>query len=579
MRSLLISAIIIIVLFSIGYAQTTEKQSTQSLLPEINPQDIEIRGVFKASFPGIRRQPILGFNPKPRVYRVDPNRLPFMEDDRAAAVQLPIQAFKPSSNQPDLPVEKHTINNGFVGIGGGNFMSGLAEIGYRLQASNKTQLNLSGRYFLTDGHTTNPIQSDFEQQKINLNVGHQISKNRHIQLNTFYEGGYLYQPVITTSTVQARKQLSRYGLSMIHEAVFNPVSHSTIDAYIHQFTMNLNRRPGSFDAREMTYGAKLRLAKAGFKPENNWGIILQTKGAIYNQPTVANISSTNWFLVRSTIARRKRLNDQSTIKLNLGGIYAQAVNTYAAGIYPEFSAQLIRNLSDAFSFGIKAYLTNTIQNLSDYQTLNPFIDLGISSPLTTEYGMSAQMTIQPVSATKFSMSFNYSGFREYAYFSLNTPTRVVTDPKYFGLSVAQYARMPELSVHYKQYAIGQKLEFNAHYTLRQVELTGERLPSYVPQMEGFAEARFRLNSRVDVWLNSQYTGSRYTQTVGLNDEADKNQHTLDSYLLLHSGASYQFLEKFKVSVRFLNMLSTDYEHWLGYRERTAEFRLELKYIF
>jgi len=58
-------------------AQNTKPVPTQNLLPDINPQDIEIRGVFKASFPGIRRQPYLGFNPKPRVYRIDPKSLAF----------------------------------------------------------------------------------------------------------------------------------------------------------------------------------------------------------------------------------------------------------------------------------------------------------------------------------------------------------------------------------------------------------------------------------------------------------------------------------------------------------------------
>ena len=44
-----------------AFAQTGSTQN--SLLPEIDPQDIEIRSEFRARFPGIRRQPILGFNP------------------------------------------------------------------------------------------------------------------------------------------------------------------------------------------------------------------------------------------------------------------------------------------------------------------------------------------------------------------------------------------------------------------------------------------------------------------------------------------------------------------------------------
>ena len=54
-----------------------ETPTPGSLLPDIDPQDIEIRGEFSARFPGIMRQPILGFSPRPRVFQIDPNRMPF----------------------------------------------------------------------------------------------------------------------------------------------------------------------------------------------------------------------------------------------------------------------------------------------------------------------------------------------------------------------------------------------------------------------------------------------------------------------------------------------------------------------
>ena len=64
-----------------------------TLLPEINPQDIEIRSEFKANFPGLRRQPILGFNPRPRVFQIDPNRMPFLESREAAVSGISVTAL------------------------------------------------------------------------------------------------------------------------------------------------------------------------------------------------------------------------------------------------------------------------------------------------------------------------------------------------------------------------------------------------------------------------------------------------------------------------------------------------------
>ena len=90
-------------LFSVhAAAQTGPGGAQNSLLPEINPQDIEIRSEFKASFPGLRRQPILGFNPKPRVYRIDPDRLPFMENNEEAVANISITQV----NRPEAPERK-----------------------------------------------------------------------------------------------------------------------------------------------------------------------------------------------------------------------------------------------------------------------------------------------------------------------------------------------------------------------------------------------------------------------------------------------------------------------------------------
>lgn len=578
------SKVFILLLFINGFfaallsAQSTESQTTQSLLPEINPQDIEIRGVFKASFPGIRRQPILGFNPKPRVYRVDPNRLPFMEDDRAAAVQLPIQAFEQSEKQPDLPIQKIRPANGYFNLGGANYLTGLVEAAYRHQLTEKTEIDLFGRYFLTDGHTSSPVLSNFEQRNIQLSAGHQISKTRHLQLHTFYEGGYLYQPVLQTVLNQAQKTVNHFGFNLNHEAIFNPVSHSRLFVYANHFDLRMDRKPGLFDLSERLVGTSLKLTRPGSQPERVWGIALEAKAAFYDSPTGASLNAEDWSLIRANVSTKKRLNDQSTLLFQAGAVYADAINTSTLGIYPEFGVQLKRDLSDAFSFELRAFLNNDIQSMSHYQQQNPFIDLGISSPLTTEYGVGIKMAIQPVSASKLQVQFSFKGFQDYAFFSANMNTNSLTDPVYFGLGVAEYARMPELSIQYIQYAMGQKLRFDGHYTLRQPELTGELLPSYVPQMEALAQLSYRLDQKIDLWLKSQFVGSRYTQIVGVN-QADKEDFALDPYFLMHSGATYAFAQSFSASLSVLNLLNTEYEYWQGYIERTAEVRLELIYRF
>ena len=53
--------------------------TTRSALPDIAPREVEIRGQLEILLPSLRRQPLVGFNPPPRVPRPPAGRRPFAE--------------------------------------------------------------------------------------------------------------------------------------------------------------------------------------------------------------------------------------------------------------------------------------------------------------------------------------------------------------------------------------------------------------------------------------------------------------------------------------------------------------------
>ena len=117
--------LILILIACVFVSSDTTAQSSasdqNSLLPEINPQDIEIRSEFRARFPGLRRQPILGFNPKPRVFQVDPYRMPFMESrDEAVASMAITQLDRPEPPERTI-IEEPKRRAIFSRAGIGNF--------------------------------------------------------------------------------------------------------------------------------------------------------------------------------------------------------------------------------------------------------------------------------------------------------------------------------------------------------------------------------------------------------------------------------------------------------------------------
>ena len=133
-------------------AQQTQSEQDQSLLPEINPQDIEIRSQFQARFPGLRRQPILGFNPRPRVFQIDPNRMPFIEDEETVAANLPIgELSRPDPPEYDL-LEYSIPKNGFIRAGIGSYITPEVDAFATAELSESNWISTDLHFTSSDGH-------------------------------------------------------------------------------------------------------------------------------------------------------------------------------------------------------------------------------------------------------------------------------------------------------------------------------------------------------------------------------------------------------------------------------------------
>ncbi len=71
----------------------------QPVLPDLAPREVEIRGQLQISFPSLRRQPLVGFNPPPRVPEIPLDRRPLIEPYRDAGASVNRTQLK----KPDPP--------------------------------------------------------------------------------------------------------------------------------------------------------------------------------------------------------------------------------------------------------------------------------------------------------------------------------------------------------------------------------------------------------------------------------------------------------------------------------------------
>ncbi len=73
--------------------------TTQTVLPDISPREVEIRGQLEISFPSLQRQPLIGFNPPPRVPGIPEGYQPYLEDYKMLGADIP----NPQLSQLALP--------------------------------------------------------------------------------------------------------------------------------------------------------------------------------------------------------------------------------------------------------------------------------------------------------------------------------------------------------------------------------------------------------------------------------------------------------------------------------------------
>ncbi|HEX7071625.1 MAG TPA: hypothetical protein VF190_12500 [Rhodothermales bacterium] len=74
-----------------------QEDPQQPDLPDIAPREVEIRGQLEISFPSLQRQPLIGFNPPPRLPEIPADRIPFIEDYKQESVDLPPSPLAPPS--------------------------------------------------------------------------------------------------------------------------------------------------------------------------------------------------------------------------------------------------------------------------------------------------------------------------------------------------------------------------------------------------------------------------------------------------------------------------------------------------
>ncbi|MDX1740930.1 MAG: hypothetical protein R3178_06535, partial [Rhodothermales bacterium] len=143
-------------------AARAQDEPAQPVLPDLAPREVEIRGQLQISFPSLRRQPLVGFNPPPRVPDIPSDRRPRIESYSEAGAPI----TKTPLEKPDPPgMAALTGATPFwaeAELSTGRYFTRLLRGTASKQVGEGRQLDLAIRYEGSDGHT---IPSDTDEIK------------------------------------------------------------------------------------------------------------------------------------------------------------------------------------------------------------------------------------------------------------------------------------------------------------------------------------------------------------------------------------------------------------------------------
>jgi len=304
-------------LIFIGLSSITLKaQQSQedALLPDINPQDIEIRGEFSARFRGLRRQPILGFNPNPPIYQVDPNRLPFMETPEQIVANVPVSVLRrpapPSLKLMTFPEQGSLYSS----IGFGRFSSPEGEVYGNISINEKSGLLVDGQFTSSDGHFDDPQTSyRYFDGEVTWLARPEDNKSLRVTaggLSDFNHTFNIGNQTIVPETPE--KEYTGFHGDIHYRTLKNSFTGWDIKANVKIFNTDLLASQLSGENDETIFGGSIRKQWAG----SNLNEVFSVKfGGLSGDYETDNGADDNWSTISGNIRYKRTFSSNTTIDL------------------------------------------------------------------------------------------------------------------------------------------------------------------------------------------------------------------------------------------------------------------------
>jgi hypothetical protein len=532
-----------------------QQESENSLLPEIDPQDIEIRSQFKARFPGLRRQPILGFDPTPRVYQIDPNRTPFMETQEEVVANLPVSEL--SRPDPPLYTPYHYSSeiNAFGRLGMGSYFSPEAKFWGVTRLNSKSYFGGDLDYSSSDGHLDSQ-ESSFRFLNANGEFVTKMSEKSRLGLNGGFESSFnnMFDIALFSNIPDAaRKEYDGFHLGADFEQFKNTITGWKATANIRYFNAALSNAGNlSGKSEERVFNGSVAKRWPGSNVSETFTVKLGTKGGNFEN----NALSADWLTAQGGVVYERLFNYQTNVSVDASVYYG--TDNFGDNFYigPEITVQ--HPLLDILTLTVKGSAKPYVKTIEQLHSQNRF--LNVDNILRHSYRIrgSAEASLKYANQGVLNLGVQYEDISDYPIFQRDPSQTLIGAPYLFYGTNYQDIYRAKAYVSVTQQLLSDRLRFNGKVYLQSPQIkNGGRIPF---------EEKIGVNSGISVRPFDKLTFEAWADYVG-SRRTLQTDDKLDGFLLLGGQVDVQITERFGAYVKFVNILNQDYQVWQGYTER------------
>jgi len=573
LRYALLLPIVVLFLFvgaGEGLAQS-ENTTQNTLLPEIDPQDIEIRSEFKARFPGLRRQPILGFDPQPRVFQIDPNRKPFMETREEVVANVPVSQL----SRPAPPLQDY-INiperySGFLRAGFGRFTTPELQ-GFYTHLFNPTSL-LTGAldFSSSDGHLDQQASSF---RFFNAGVEYLTRPAKDLQLDFRLSANSDFNYLAGFDKIAADETPKKDYTGLSGNFKFTKMKNQ-LDGWKGMFDFDLfavdqedfpSAGFGRGELNEQTAGLFLERKWTGKRLFESFNISAEGR---FGNADMTGTTSQQWADIRTGVTYARTFNYQTKLETSAGIAYL--TDEFDDKFYIEPEIKLTHSFNERLELSGSVYGLPEIRSHRYLHNQNRFI--GFLNGIRQSYraGASGEFSLNILKGSKIYGGASYELINDYAFFL------PIEFSDLSGINFASYfvnyqdADIFKLFAGVNHQLVPEKFWLNAEGYFRSPKLdAGGDIPF---------EEKTGASLSVSFKPVQQILLESWTEFIGERENAITGENELNSFLLLNFKAEATIINGFGFYVKFLNILDEEYEVWRGYEERPLQILGGITYKF